>query len=315
MFGLKKLLSKQNNSENKGIRPGSVRRAFNAAAIAATLTLLSCGGRTRPLDLPEDGGIIETQRDAQVDTISNDADQRDTRSPRDSDVRDSDNFDADIRDSRPDSETDLETDVQVQFTECPSYPDGEGRPPILFEYLRTEPFIGEDDAQFIIIWLVDAEGHYDRRFYNNEDSDGRSTFELLVENHVNTHEARIALHHFPHHFHDDAEYLARVIACATPREFEMLERILRIPRDPEAILDPYHINRHISEMGIGAGFNGCLVDPDTWDMISAQVSDGMRAGAIGVPWFAILNSSTGQCLSIPGAYGYNTFQEAINQLR
>lgn len=172
------------------------------------------------------------------------------------------------------------------------------------------PIQGKASAPVTLIEFLDYQCPFCKRHFD-------TTLPLIRKNYVETGKVRFVVRDFPLSFHVNAYAAAEASECADEQDsfwemhdllYEKQDLWMDEP-DPTDVFAAF-----AEEIGMDESeFIACIESGDMADDISDDLEDGQASGISGTPGFWILGSD-GESRQISGAYPYETFAEAFEEM-
>lgn len=143
------------------------------------------------------------------------------------------------------------------------------------------------------------------------------TLPQIKENYIDTGKVKFVFRDFPLSFHPDAHKAAEAAECAGEQNkyWEMHDMLYET--QGEWSTDNYATTTfkgYAKDLGLDTGdFNDCLDSGEMASEVDSDMADGTASGINGTPGFWIIGPN-GQSKQISGAYPYQTFADAFDEM-
>ncbi len=189
-------------------------------------------------------------------------------------------------------------------------------------FLSIDPAqtLGTSTAPVTMIWIVDTQEPFDRRFYSDpEEGRESSTFQSINNAHVSEGVLRIGLHHYPFQFfYESAPEFSRAIICAGEqgKTFDMLDVVFRGSYRPDSSAVQMTISSYAASIGLDmTTFNSCFESDRSRQRVQNDLDSAIAAGIDGIPTFLMFSEATGRCMIIAGSQSSSVFHDALRYAR
>ena len=173
-----------------------------------------------------------------------------------------------------------------------------------------EPVLGNARATVTLIEFGDYQCPFCSRHFEQ-------THPLIKKNYIDTGKVKFVFRDYPLSFHANAYAAAEASECADEQNafWDMHDWLYGSQSDWSNESDPTEIFIEAAgELGMNeTSFRTCLASGDMQADIDEDLGDGTASGISGTPGFWILGPN-GQSKQISGAYPYETFQAAFDEM-
>lgn len=174
------------------------------------------------------------------------------------------------------------------------------------------PTIGDDDATITLVEFTDFQCPFCSRHY-------QQTFGQIKAEYVDTGKVKYEMRNYPLSFHPNAEISAEAAMCANEQDkfWEMHSKLFAGQGEWSNLDNAAAVTlfkKYASELSLNAAsFASCLDNHDTQQAVRDDFAAGGAAGIDGTPGFWIIGPD-GQTKMISGAYPYDTFKAAFDEM-
>ena len=176
--------------------------------------------------------------------------------------------------------------------------------------IDDDTVMGKDSATVTIIEFTDYQCPFCARHFSE-------TYGKIKADYVDTGKVRYVVRDYPLGFHPHAQKAAEASECADEQgKFaEMHDKLFAGSATWSSLPDALPtFKQYASDLKLNAStFNDCLDSGKFKDEVLGDLADGSAAGISGTPGFWIL-SDDGQSKQISGAYPYETFKAAFDEM-
>lgn len=173
-----------------------------------------------------------------------------------------------------------------------------------------DPMKGDPNATVTLIEFTDYQCPFCSRHYEQ-------TLPQILKDYVDTGKVKYVVRDFPLSFHPNAHKAAEASECADEQGkfWEMHDMLFGKQGEWSNLPDASEtFKAYAAELSLNASaFASCLDTGATAAEVDADLADGSTAGINGTPGFWVV-SDDGRSKQISGAYPYETFKAAFDEL-
>jgi protein-disulfide isomerase len=170
--------------------------------------------------------------------------------------------------------------------------------------------LGDEDATITLVEFTDYQCPFCQRHF-------QQTYGQIKKDYIDTGKVKLVVRDYPLSFHPHAQKAAEASECAGDQGkfWEMHDKLFGSLNEWSNAADaPAMFKKYAADMKLDTGdFDSCLDNGDNAEEVRNDLADGSASGISGTPGFWILGPD-GQNQKISGAYPYETFKTAFDEL-